>query len=310
MKNRTRTQALRPPYLLLLAAISAALILFSIPWVTVSNAQTESETPVPGAGGDPGGPAAPELTTRKGPGWINLYWEPVAGAVEYDVWWRIGADGAWQRTYQSPITQTAYGFLGYSAGTTLYFTVRAIDADGRVSPWSQQAQDTALARLTSTPTVTAAITPTPTSTTTSTESSSPPVLTAVSTGTGAVDLSWTAVTGAVRYELWAWDSASDWQQLDDGNLTGRSRRHENVTPGTTYYYTVRAVAADGTAGPWSDQKSVTVPSSRRAFARADTDCTAHNGRRGRAQMESRLRRGAVRVVGVGQRRRLAAAGRR
>ena len=184
MKNRTRTQALRPPYVLLLAAISAALILFSIPWVTVSNAQTESETPVPGAGGDPGGPAAPVLTTRKGPGWINVYWEPVAGAVEYDVWWRIGADGAWQRTYQSPITQTAYGFLGYSAGTTLFFTVRAIDADGRVSPWSQQAQDTALARLTSTPTVTAAFTPTPTSTTAPTESSSTPVLTAVSNGNG------------------------------------------------------------------------------------------------------------------------------
>ena len=31
---------------------------------------------------------------------------------------------------------------------------------------------------------------------------------------GAVDLRWTAVTGAVRYELWAWwDPDTDWLQI-------------------------------------------------------------------------------------------------
>lgn len=35
-----------------------------------------------------------------------------------------------------------------------------------------------------------------------------PALTAMSTGTNTVELSWTAVTGAIRYELWVWDSVT------------------------------------------------------------------------------------------------------
>ena len=37
-------------------------------------------------------------------------------------------------------------------------------------------------------------------------------------GENRVDLSWTAVTGAARYELWAWTSAGGWQRLDEGTL--------------------------------------------------------------------------------------------
>lgn len=63
-----------------------------------------------------------------------------------------------------------------------------------------------------------------------------PVLTAMSTGTNTVELSWTEVTGAVRYELWAWDSVTGWQGLDDGSLTSTSYTHGGLAAGTTYYY--------------------------------------------------------------------------
>ena len=42
-----------------------------------------------------------------------------------------------------------------------------------------------------------------------------PALRAVSAGANAVNLSWNAVSDAVRYELWTWTSATGWQQLDE-----------------------------------------------------------------------------------------------
>ncbi len=249
------TRALRL-HLLLAPLVSLALLVIFI--AGVSHAQSTNETPSPGGGGDPDGPAAPVLTTVRGPGWINLYWEPVQDAAEYDVWFRIGA-GGWQRAPSSPITQTAYGFIGYSAGTTLHFHVRAIDAENRVSPWSQLAQETALARLTATPTPS----PTPTQTP---AGLSVPTLTATASGAHTVALTWTEVAGAVRYELWAWESANGWQRLDDGNLTAAFHTHSSLNAGATYYYSVRAVAASGKTSDWSEQKSVTVSGSSQALA--------------------------------------------
>lgn len=61
-----------------------------------------------------------------------------------------------------------------------------------------------------------------------------PALTATP-GEGAVALTWNAVAGAVRYELWTWTTAGGWQQLDDGALTGTSFTHGELTAGATYH---------------------------------------------------------------------------
>ena len=90
-------------------------------------------------------------------------------------------------------------------------------------------------------------------------------------GASAVELNWEAVTGAVRYELWAWTATDGWYQLDDGSLTGTSYQHSGATPGTEYFYAVSAVAADGSLSAWSDFQSATVPETRtslRALAEA------------------------------------------
>ena len=85
-----------------------------------------------------------------------------------------------------------------------------------------------------------------------------PALTATSTGTNTVELSWTAVTGAVRYELWAWpDGATGWQRLDDGSLTSTACTHDGLTP-ATYWYAVRAVGAGGATSDWSEYADATV----------------------------------------------------
>ncbi len=119
-------------------------------------------------------------------------------------------------------------------------------------------------QTTSTATPTPTSTPTPTishsATPTPTAAAGPlpaPTLTAELTGVD-VKLSWDAVTGAVRYELWYWTSAEGWQQIGGDNLTATSYTHAGPELGTTYFYTVRAVNAANQAGDWAENVSVTV----------------------------------------------------
>ena len=243
MDSRSRVLTVRLRSILLLVAILAALASLSLFTDSVSNAQTEIGSPVPGGGGDPGGPAAPVLTATPGYSWISVSWEPVAGADMYEVLWRWETGGNWQRAEGSPIANTAYGFLSLSAGTGLYFLVRAIDADGRVSNWSELAHAAATGKLAA------------------------PTLTATISGANAVELSWTSVGAAVRYEVWAWwNSETGWQPLDDGNLKGLSYPHTELTAGRTYYYLLAAVDSSGNRGEWSEQVSVTVPDSSMKLA--------------------------------------------
>ena len=76
---------------------------------------------------------------------------------------------------------------------------------------------------------------------------------------GAVELSWTAAAGAVRYELWVWDSVNEFQKLGGDNLSGTMYTHTGVTAGTKYHYTIRAVNAGGETSDWLQYVSVTVP---------------------------------------------------
>ena len=86
-----------------------------------------------------------------------------------------------------------------------------------------------------------------------------PVLAAELSGSNSVDLSWSSVDGAARYELYVWwDSETGWQQLDDGDLTDTNFSHSELTAGRTFYYLVRAVSETGEPGPWSERVSATI----------------------------------------------------
>ena len=92
------------------------------------------------------------------------------------------------------------------------------------------------------------------------QTESAPTLTATPSA-DAVELNWTEVSGAVRYDLWTWwDAAIGWQQIGGDSLTDTTYTHTEVTAGVTYYYAVRGMDAAGVAvSAWSDYAWATTP---------------------------------------------------
>ena len=208
--------------------------------------------------------AAPTLTAQAGEGEVELSWGMVQGAERYELWDWTNADG-WQQIGGDNLTSTTYSHTGLTAGTTHFYTVRAVNAAGETGPWSEYVSATVTAGQTPTPTVTPtampmiSTTPTPTPSATVAAALTAPVLAVQVTAAGTIDLSWSVVADAARYELLTWWNAdTGWQKLDDGNLTDTTYSHTGLTAGTRYFYTVRAVNAAGETGPWSEYASATA----------------------------------------------------
>ena len=183
--------------------------------------------------------AAPTLNATAGADYVTLTWEPVAGAAAYELraWWDENV--GWQ-TIGGNLTGTAYAHENLSRGTYYYY-LRALGPSGEQGEWSEQVY--------AAPGVLPA-----------------PALSAASTGPNTIVLSWDAVAAAASYELWSWASVTGWQH-HGAALTGTSFTHENLTTGVTYYYTMRALGADGIPGAWSGYVNATpVPAGAPATA--------------------------------------------
>ena len=162
----------------------------------------------------------------------TLKWNAVSGAAKYEVYRARSKDGTYSK--YSTTTGTAYTNSSYlTSGATYYYKVRALDANGNAGPYSAVVSVTCRLKLTA-PTVTG-----------STDSQGRPTL------------KWNAVTGAAKYEVYRARS-KDGDYIKYSTVTGTSYTNTSyLENGNTYYYKVRALGSDGTAGPDSTPVSVT-----------------------------------------------------
>ena len=166
----------------------------------------------------------------------TLKWNAVSGAARYEVYRARSKDGTY--TKYSTTTGTSYTNTGYiENGNTYYYKVRALDANGTAGAWSSIVSVTY--RAASTGTLPA------------------PTVTGGNDSQGRPTLKWNAVTGAAKYEVYRARS-KDGDYIKYSTVTGTSYTNTSyIENGNTYYYKVRALKSDGTAGAWSSIVSVT-----------------------------------------------------
>ena len=197
-------------------------------------------------------PSVPTLEADPRENSVDLSWQEVTGAVRYELWVWWNSDTSWQQIGGDNLTGTTFSHKEVATGTKYYYTILAVNAAGEKSAWPGKERSYHHVSAT---------VPGPSATSPLSE----PTLEAVASE-GEVELSWTEVSGAERYELWVWwNGTSRWQQLGGDNLTDSSYRHSDVSAGTTYYYTILALNAVGEKSAWPGEErsyhhvSVTVP---------------------------------------------------
>ena len=228
---------------------------------------TPTNTPQP--------PAAPSLSLELSGTTISVRWSPVSGATHYQLWvWPSG--GPWENL--GDVTGTSYSHSGRTPGTSYWYQGRSGNGS-EWSAWSNRPSISVPPLPTSTPTNTprpSSATSTPTDTpqsasATSTPTDTPqPVATLpapqnfrLDTNSARVNLSWNAVTGASKYQVWKGDGRGEdvqWQDYALGTTTNTSYTDNDVTQGNTYSYAVRAQTDSGN-GAWSSSPHTTIPHS-------------------------------------------------
>ena len=156
-------------------------------------------------------------------------WEPVEGAVKYEVYRSTKKDGTYTRGTST--TGTTYTNTKAVAGKYYYYFVRAIDADGNYADSNIVGRTCDLAQTTVT-------------------------LSNVAS-TGKIKISWEAVDGATKYEVYR-ATSKDGTYSRISTTANTSVTNTKAEAGKTYYYKVRAICdVDAAAAAYSAVKSRT-----------------------------------------------------
>ncbi len=201
----------------------------------------------------------------------TLKWKAVSGAAKYEVYRARSKDGDYIK--YSTVTGTSYTNTSYiENGNTYYYKVRALDANGTAGAWSSIVSVTYRAASTGT--------------------LSAPTVTGGNDAQGRPTLKWKAVTGAAKYEVYRARS-KDGDYIKYSTVTGTSYTNTSyIENGNTYYYKVRALDANGTAGAWSSIVSVTYRAASTGTLPAPT-VTGGNDAQGRPTLKWKAVTGAA-----------------
>ena len=201
----------------------------------------------------------------------TLKWNAVTGAAKYEVYRARSMDGDYIK--YSTVTSTSYTNISYiENGNTYYYKVRALDANGTAGAWSSIVSVTYRAASTGT--------------------LSAPTVTGGNDAQGRPTLKWNAVSGAAKYEVYRARSRSG-EYIKYSTVTGTSYTNTSyIEDGNTYYYKVRALDANGTAGAWSSIVSVSYRAASTGTLSAPT-VTGGNDSQGRPTLTWKAVTGAA-----------------
>ena len=221
---------------------SATAPLSSAPWIMQMVA---FRTPV--SGGDIQPPTAPTnlAATAAGSGsQINLSWTASidnVGVTQYLVERCQGA-GCSNFAQIGTSTGTTYNDTGLTLGTSYSYRVRATDAAGNLSPYSNVASATTQNSDTQPPTA-------------------PSNLVATAVSGSQINLSWTASTdnvGVTGYLVERCQGAACSNFAQIGTSTGTTYSDTGLTSATSYTYQVRATDSAGNLSPYSNIATATT----------------------------------------------------
>lgn len=184
-----------------------------------------------------------------GPTSIDLTWSTVANARKYYV---FEAQGAGPFNYITTVLDpgTSFTVTNLTPSTTYSFELETADLDGTESGPSAPVTATTLAA----------------------DAFSPTNVVATSTSATTVDITWTAVSGAVKYYLYKAQGAGPFTYFTTVLAPGTSATAIGLTPNTTYSFEVTAGMPDGIETPPSAPATATTGAT--TVAVAPTNVTA------------------------------------
>lgn len=186
-----------------------------------------------GGGDNPGGggsetqtlPAPTNFTLSQTSSCVNLSWSKVSGASSYYVCRALPEDD--QYSVIKETTSTSYADYDVSAGTTYYYAVAAVDANGE---YGDLAEKSITFNGSSSGGGGGGTTSKPNT----------PTNVKATAGTSSITVTWSSVSGADGYKVYRSTSASgSFSPLT--NVTNTTYTDYNVNTGTSYYYKVSAV---------------------------------------------------------------------
>ena len=201
-------------------------------------------------------PAAPRVTigNSSASGKPQLTWSAVSGAAKYEIYRSTQQSTGY--SLLGTTTSPSYVNTGAAVGKTYYYRVKAVNSAG-TSAYSNIVSGRAKAAIPAAPRVTIGN----------------------SSASGKPQLTWAAVDGAAKYEIYRSTQQSTGYSLL-GTTTSTSYVNTGAAVGTTYYYKVRALNVDGAAGAYSS----TVSGAAKAVAPAAPTVTMTHSDSGKPKL--------------------------